>query len=141
MKTKAIKLMRIIVLVQIVLLCLFIESDRRPHNVTNHVQSETGSGSEQTALDSGNRLASGMPDVLPAAESRNVSSIRTGRPEEESVLIFFNLFLVFSMLLFLPDGRVWSAIQSVSMAFRSYAMHQIRILQLRDGKKKGFFYS
>lgn len=141
MKTKVIKVLKIIVLVQIMLLCLFIESDRRSQNVTNYVQSETGSGNGQAVLGSGNRLTEGMPDVLPVTESSDISSIRTGRPEEESVLIFFNLFLVFSMLLFLPDGRVWSAIQSVSMAFQSYAMHQIRILQLRDGKKKGFFYS
>lgn len=95
------------------------------------------------SLTSGNHLQTGALDGAWTSENRGgtVSFLKNGRAEEESAMFLFNLILLLSVLQFLPNGTLWSAIRSICMDFQNYAMHQLQILQLWDGKKKGFFYS
>lgn len=105
-----------------------------------------GTAADNTSqkLDGGNSLRAGVPDGLLASESRLVSNVRSGRTEAgtaEYLVILMGIFLSLSAFYFLLDGRPWSAAQSICMEFQGYAMRQIHILQLRDGKKRLLSYS
>lgn len=92
-------------------------------------------------LDGSNSLSAGVPDSVLASESGVISYITNGRAEAaEYFTILPGVFLFSLVFFFLPDGRPWSAVRSISMDFQEYSMRQIQILQSGDGKKRLFSY-
>lgn len=103
-------------------------------------QSQNQSQSQSQNLDSGDHYCVMIPDGVLSTEPRSVSFVKTGRTEEEcagSVLFLLSIVLIIVTFQFLLDGRPWSAVQSICMEFQNSVMHQIQILKLWDGKRKG----
>ena len=103
-----------------------------------------GCGFVGQKMDSGDSLRTGSMDFMAASESKNTVFMRGGRMDEDSAepsVFFIEVFLILCVFKFLLDGRTWSSVQSFCMAFQSYAMVQVHIIQRRDGKKGRLSYS
>lgn len=101
-------------------------------------------GDAGQSLKEGGGERTSAPEGMLATESKTVSFVKSGRAEEESAdlsIFLLSVFLVISLFQLFMDGRPWSVVQSICMGFQDYAMHQISILQLWDGKKEVFSYS
>ena len=145
MKRKRFKLSAGLLLAFIMLLCLFGTGREKLLSAYDQAQIHTcGDFVENQSLDSSARHIAGIPDSALSPESGDTALIKTGSLKEESaesVVFLLGIFVVVEIFHFLLDGRPWAAVCSICMRFVGRTMRQIQILQLFDGKRKGFSYS
>ena len=144
MKRKRFKLSAGLLLAFIMLLCLFGTGREKLLSAYDQAQIHTcGDFVENQSLDSSARHIAGIPDSALSPESGDTALIKTGSLKEESaesVVFLLGIFVV-EIFHFLLDGRPWAAVCSICMRFVERTMRQIQILQLFDGKRKGFSHS